>query len=140
MWFGIIQHIAVHSHIKSFCVLVFHFPWEEQSSPFWKSGKKAVDKANFSARIVLTHFSTQCSHCQGWEDGAENQTPSLSTPDSGPLQQMTTNWSMENWLTAGSLPVCPCRLARYPILVKTGFCFSFEPLNIPGSRLLRKRT
>lgn len=47
---------------------------EEQSAPFSKPGDKVVDKANFSACIVLTHFSTEHSHCQDWEDGAENDT------------------------------------------------------------------
>lgn len=63
---------------------------EEQSASFSKPEEKVVDKANFSACIVLTHFSTEHSHCQDWEDGAENDTE-LSTPDSGLLQQMTTN-------------------------------------------------
>lgn len=99
--FRIIQHTGIHICIKWFCVLVFHSPWEEQTSPFSKRGVGGsmrgvcggwgvVDTANIFSLLVLTHFSTE-HYSQDWEDEAENQTPSMSIPDLGLLQQMPTN-------------------------------------------------
>lgn len=113
------------------------FPMGRANLSLLKVGGKVVDTANFFSLLMLTHFFTE-HYYRDWEDGAENQTPSMSIPDLGLLQQMPTNWSMENWLMAGSLPVCPCRLTRCPVLVETSFWFSFEPLNVPGRNLLKR--
>lgn len=53
-------------------------------------GWGVVDTANIFSLLVLTHFSTE-HYSQDWEDEAENQTPSMSIPDLGLLQQMPTN-------------------------------------------------
>lgn len=55
-----------------------------------KVGGKVVDTANFFSLLMLTHFFTE-HYYRDWEDGAENQTPSMSIPDLGLLQQMPTN-------------------------------------------------